>query len=336
MRTRPEDPVTSEDTSAAQRSVSEKGRRAFVDSAYGLSVHWGLYTLYATSEWVYYLDRIPWPTYRSRMAEFNPRRFDAEEWGDLMLEAGQKFLMITSKHHDGFCMWDTDTTDYKVTNTAFKRDPIAELAQALHDRGLKLHFYYSVLDWTRPEYRNDWPAYVAYYQAHLRELLTRYGQIAGVLFDGDWPRAEFEGEVEQAYFPPRGAWDLAGTYDLIHELQPDAVVVDNSHILPRPGEDYQVWELDLPGQNRTGFNTAQIGDKPKAVWWNVNSGWGYAPRTHALKPANEILATMADARRAGADVFILNAGPRRWGDIHPDEATVMREIGAARRRYGIV
>ncbi len=194
------------------------------------------------------------------MDEFNPTRFDAEEWADLMLESGQKFLFITTKHHDGFCLWDTQLTDFKITNTPFKRDVIGELARALRDRGLGLHFYYSLLDWTHPAYRNDWPAYVAYYQGQLRELLTRYGEIAGVLFDGYWPRQGFDGD-ENDYFPPRGRWDLEGTYNLIHELQPNAVVTNNTHVLPLPGEDYQVWELDMPGENTTGFNTTEIGER---------------------------------------------------------------------------
>jgi len=230
-----------ENTGAARLQASPAGVKSFVDSGFGLSVHWGLYALNGRGEWVYYTERIPWDTYRQRLTQFNPARFNAEEWADLMLESGQKFLLITSKHHDGFCLWDTDLTDWKITRTPFRRDIIGELATALADRGLKLHLYYSLLDWTHPAYRHDWPAYVAYYQGQLSELLTRYGPIAGVLFDGYWPCAQFDTDIEQLYFTPRGAWDLATTYDLIHALQPDAVVVNNTHILPQPGEDYQIW-----------------------------------------------------------------------------------------------
>lgn len=324
-----------EDTRRAKLQASPEGVRAFLEARFGLSMHWGLYALAGRGEWVYYTERIPWETYRTRMARFNPQRFNAEEWADLMLESGQKFLLITSKHHDGFCLWDTQVGDFKVTNTAFRRDIIGELAPALRDRGLGLHFYYSLLDWTHPAYRHDWPAYVAYYQAQLRELLTQYGPIGGVLFDGYWPMTEFEPPDETVYFPARGPWDLAGTYDLIHTLQPGAVVTNNGHVLPRPGEDYQIWELDLPGRNTIGFNTTAVGDKPKAVWWNLNQGWAYAPRTHAVKSAGEILVAMNQMKQAQGDVFLLNVGPRPWGDIHPDEQRVLREIGVQRRAFGL-
>ena len=321
-----------EDTSAARLSASADGIARFREAAFGLSVHWGLYCLSTHgSEWIYYHDRIPYDTYRQRMGEFSPTRFNAEEWADLMVEAGQKFLLITSKHHDGFCLWDSQGTDFKVTNTPFERDILSELAAALGDRGLGLHFYYSLVDWTHPAYRDDWPAYVDYYQGQIRELCTSYGPIGGFLFDGYWPRQEWE-EEEAPYFRQGGAWDLAGTFDLIHSLQPDAVITNNGHVAPQPGEDYQVWELDLPGENTVGFNNTEMSDRPTACWWNLNTGWSYQPWNHVLKGASEILGTM-QAVRARDGVFMLNVGPRPFGDIHPEEQRVLREIGQLRRQY---
>jgi len=330
MRLRSEYQV--EDTSHARLSASVEGISHFQEAAYGLSVHWGLYSLSTQgSEWIYFTDRIPYDRYRGRMDRFCPSRFQAEEWADLMVEAGQKFLLITSKHHDGFCLWDSQGTDFKVTNTPFGRDILAELASALGDRGLGLHYYYSLVDWTHPAYRDDWPAYVEYYQEQIRELCTDYGPIAGILFDGYWPRQEWE-EEETAYFTAGGPWDLAGTYDLIHSLQPDAAIANNTHVLPLPGEDYQVWELDLPGENKMGFNGTEMGDRPTACWWNLNTGWSYQPWNHVLKSANEILTTM-QAVRAREAVFMLNVGPRPFGDIHPEEQRVLRQIGQMRRQY---
>jgi len=320
-----------EDVSAVKLQASPAGVKAFIDARFGLSVHWGLYSINGRGEWVCFNERIPSDTYRQRLGLFNPVRFDAEEWADLMLEAGQKFLLITSKHHDGFCLWDTALTDWKITNTPFRRDVLAELAPALRERGIALHFYYSLVDWTHPAYRRDWAAYVAYYQGQLRELCTRFGKIGGILFDGYWPRVEFNTPDEQEYFRPRGPWNLAGTYDLIHSMQPDAVITNNTHVPPRPGEDYQVWELDLPGQNRIGFNTTDVGDKATAAWWNLNTGWAYAPRTHAVKDPAEIVGKLVETNRLGG-VFMLNVGPRPWGDIHPDEQHALRKIGALLRR----
>src|SRR5512147_1025765 len=112
-----------EDTSSAQLEVSLKGAEQFKQARIGLSAHWGLYSLSTRdNEWIYFNERIPLNIYKQRMRSFDPKRFCAEEWADLVLEAGMKFLLITSKHHDGFCLWDTAYTDFKVTNTPFKRD----------------------------------------------------------------------------------------------------------------------------------------------------------------------------------------------------------------------
>ncbi|MAE62457.1 MAG: alpha-L-fucosidase [Planctomycetaceae bacterium] len=315
-----------EDTSGAALAASADGLRRFTEGGIGLSAHWGLYALSTRdTEWIYYNERIGYQTYRRRMAQFNPTRFCAAEWADLMVEAGMKFFVITSKHHDGFCLWDADGTDFKVTNTAFKRDILDELSEALHERQIGLHFYYSLVDWTHRSYRSDWPAYVAYYQGQVRELCRRFAP-AGFAFDGYWPRFPLEEDGMAEYFAAGGAWDLAGTYDLIHELCPDAVVANNSHVPPLRGEDYQLWELDLPGENTIGFNCTEVGDKATASWWNLNAGWSYQPWHHAVKSAEEIFATYQTVRSRGA-VFILNVGPRPFGDIHPQEQQVLREIG---------
>lgn len=320
-----------EDTSGAKLSVSTKGTDEFVNSAFGLSAHWGIYSLSNHgNEWIYYNDRLNFNDYKKRMTLFNPGRFNANEWGDLLLESNMKFLLITAKHHDGFCMWDTKQTDFKITNTAFGRDVLEELSVALAQRNLKLHFYYSLVDWTHPSYRTDWNDYIRFYQNQLRELCNEYGEIGGIIFDGYWPQQELEGD-EIEWFQARGKWDLAGTYDLIHTLQPNAVISNNTHILPLNGEDYQVWELDLPGENTTGFNCESIGDKPLACWWNVNAGWSYQPWNHNLKSAQELYDVYKSARKRGS-VFFLNVGPRPYGDIHPDEQAVLRQIGMMIRR----
>lgn len=316
-----------EDTSSAQLKASDQGVEKFKQAGIGLSVHWGLYSLSTgDTEWIYFNERIPFDVYKGRMRRFNPTRFCPEEWADLMVEAGLKFLLITSKHHDGFCLWDTQYTDFKATNTVIGRDILGALAPVLRERCIDLHFYYSLVDWTHPAYRSDWPEYIRYYHNQLRELCTLFGPIGGILFDGYWPRNQLDTEGMREYFAPRGPWNLAAAYDLIHRLQPDAVVANNTHVLPLRGEDYQVWELDLPGENTIGFNCTEIGDKPVACWWNVNAGWSYQPWNHRVKSAEELLATYhaASARNA---VLLLNVGPRPFGDIHPEEQSVIRQLG---------
>ena len=321
-----------EDTSSAQLNASPRGVEKFLHAGVGLSVHWGLYSLSTgDTEWIYFNQRIPFDRYKERLRRFNPTRFCPEEWADLLVEAGLNFLLITSKHHDGFCLWDTHYTDFKATNTKFGRDVLAALEPALRERNIALHFYYSLVDWTHPAYRADWPAYVRYYHNQLRELCTRFGPIGGILFDGYWPRNPLDADGMREYFAPRGPWDLAGAYDLIHRLQPDAMVANNTHVLPLRGEDYQVWELDLPGENTAGFNCTDIGGKPTACWWNVNAGWSYQPWNHRVKSAEELLTTYRAARARNA-VLLLNVGPRPFGDIHPEEQSVLRQLGQRFRR----
>ena len=320
-----------EDTGTARLQASRQGLQAFVDSRYGLSMHWGLYALNGRGEWVMHTERIPWDTYRDRLAQFNPTRFNAEEWADLMLESGQKFLLITSKHHDGFCMWDTALTDWKITNTPFKRDVLAELAPALRERGLQLHFYYSLLDWTHPAYRNDWPAYVAYYQGQLRELCTYYGELGGIIFDGYWPRTVFDAST--AHFRSRGRLGS------VRHLRPDPRPAAQRRGVQQPPYPAPA-RRGLPGlgarlsrrEHRWASTPPPWAILPKAVWWNLNSGWAYAPRIHAVKSPETILRSMRKAHGLGA-VFMLNVGPRPYGDIHPEEALALRQIGQQMRDY---
>jgi alpha-L-fucosidase len=313
-----------EDTSSARLQASEEGVRRFRDASFGVSVHWGIYALPGRGEWVMHQERIPVSEYEKLARRFNPVRFDAEEWIGLVKESGAHFFMITAKHHDGFCMYDSALTDYRVTRSPFGRDPVAELAEACHRRGIGLHFYYSLLDWHHPAYRKDWTAYRRYYQGQVKELCSRYGKIAGMLFDGYWPKFEFPPERE--YFLPGGLWDLAGTYDLIHSLQPDAVIVNNHHLPPGKGEDYQIWELDFPGENTLGFNTTEIGDKALAVWFNVNSGWAFHPAESKVKPPAELIRLVTESRKRKA-TCILNAGPSPEGEIVGEEKEALRGLG---------
>ena len=180
--------VIVEDTGGAALQAAPEGVARFCAMGLGLTVHWGLYALIGRGEWVMHQEHIPVQDYEKLVEQFNPTRFDAEAWATLMAEIGARAFVITTKHHDGFCMYDTALTEYKVTNTPFGRDPIAELAEACRRRNIPLHFYYSLLDWHHPDYRSDWPAYVAYYQGQVRELCTKYGEVGGFAFDGYWPR----------------------------------------------------------------------------------------------------------------------------------------------------
>lgn len=318
-----------EDASRAELQVTPEGVAQFRAMGLGLTVHWGLYALIGRGEWVMHQEQIPVHQYEKLVEQFNPIRFDAEAWATLTAEIGARAFLITTKHHDGFCMYDTALTEYKVTNTPFGRDPIAELAEACRQRGIQLYFYYSLLDWHHPDYRTNWSAYVEYYQGQVREICTRYGELGGIVFDGYWPRSEFTPDRE--YFRPGGAWDLAGTYDLIHALQPKAMVGNNHHVLPLKGEDYQVFELDFPGENTVGFNTTEVGDLPLAAWFNVNRGWSYFQGEQRVKPADQLAEYVLGSAKHKAMCW-LNVGPTPDGDILAEEAEALLGMSSLLRR----
>jgi len=320
-----------EDTSCAMLQAHSEGVERFRSMGLGLSVHWGLTTLTGRGEWVMHRAHIPIQEYEKLVDKFNPARFEADAWATLMAEVGARAFVITAKHHDGFCMYDTSLTDYKVTNTPFGRDPIAELATACQKRDIALYFYYSLLDWHHPDYSSDWTAYVAYYQTQVRELCSKYGEIGGFVFDGYWPRFAYSSDTE--HFRASGPWELATTYDLIHTLQPRAMVGNNHHVLPLKGEDYQVFELDLPGQNTAGFNTTEVSDLPLVAWFKLNRQWSYFEGAQEVEPGNKLTGYVTESAKRNA-VCWLNAGPTPAGEILAEEAAALRDAGTWLRKHG--
>jgi alpha-L-fucosidase len=241
-----------------------------------------------------------------------------------------RYITITAKHHDGFCMYDSKLTGYDIVEgSPHGKDPMKELARACRERGLKLFFYYSLLDWHHPDYfprgktgrdtgrdeSGDWKAYVDYYQGQVRELCTNYGPIGGIWFDGWWDR-------------PDADWDLAGTYRIIHELQPGALVGNNHHVATFPGEDFQMFEQDLPGENSAGFNKAETADAlPLETCLTMNGSWGYNAGDHRFKSPEKLIHTLLGAAGRGANL-LLNVGPRPDGTLQPEAVERLEAVGA--------
>jgi len=215
--------------------IVEKGikneLRWFYETRFGMCIHFGIYSLLERNEWSMLLENIPRAEYEKLATKFNPFRFDADEWVKLAEDAGAKYITVTAKHHDGFCMFDSALTDYKITNTPFKRDLIGELVDACHRHGMRIVIYYSQPDWHNPNYlhhkgafkdlpnppetdRSDWPAYQKYYMGQVEELCTKYGQIDGIWFDGSHKTVE--------------EWKGREVYALIKKHQPHAVVNDRA------------------------------------------------------------------------------------------------------------
>ncbi|MDG3003653.1 alpha-L-fucosidase [Paludisphaera mucosa] len=310
-------------------SPNALARRWFEDAKFGLFVHWGVYSLLGKGEWVMNNDKIPIAEYRKLPPQFNPVKFDADEWVKLAKSAGMRYITVTTKHHDGFCMYDSKLTDYDVVDaTPYGKDPIKALAAACRKHRIKLFFYYSLLDWHHPDYypwgmtghdtgrekKGDWAKYVAYYQGQVRELCTNYGEIGGVWFDGWWDL-------------PKAAWDLEGTYRIIHELQPGALVGNNHHVAPFPGEDFQMFEQDLPGENSAGFNKADAAAAlPLETCLTMNDSWGYNSKDDHFKSPEQVVHALVGAAGRGANL-LLNVGPRPDGAIGPEFAERLLTVG---------
>ncbi|MBQ5627787.1 MAG: alpha-L-fucosidase, partial [Bacteroidaceae bacterium] len=213
-----------------------KSRQEFADSKFGIFIHWGIYSMFAQGEW--YLQNFPIDKaeYAKAADAFYPHRFNAKEWVAAIKDAGAKYICFTSRHHDSFSMWDTEQSNYNIVDaTPFGRDVIKELAEECHKQGIRLHFYYSHIDWARDEYplgrtgrqvigrdnaKADWPAYYDFMNKQLTELLTNYGEIGAIWFDGKWDR-------DQDSIPFN--WQLDEQYALIHSLQPACLIGNNHH-----------------------------------------------------------------------------------------------------------
>ncbi len=312
-------------------------RQWYRDAKFGMFIHWGVYSLLGQGEWVMQNREIPVGPYEWLAGTFNPIKFDAREWVSVAKAAGVRYITITSRHHDGFSMFATKATRYNIVDwTPFKRDPLKELADECHRQGLKLFFYYSQLDWHHPDYwprggtghktgrpeNGDWSRYLDFLDSQLTELLTNYGPIGGIWFDGMWDKPS-----------PDADWRLPRTYALIHRLQPAALIVPNHHQAPLPGEDVQTFEQDLPGANTAGFNTEEIGRLPLETSLTMNDSWGFNITDRRYKSVPELIRYLVKA--AGRDAnLLLNIGPRPDGTIPPEAEERLRELGRWLTTYG--
>ncbi len=318
-----------------------EAREWFQDAKFGLFVHWGVYSVMAgggdlgIAEWIMHRKEIPVSQYEMLPSFFNPTQFDPAEWVSMVKDAGMKYITITSKHHDGFAMYDSDISDYNVVDaTPYGKDILGALKEECDKQGIKLFFYYSQLDWHHTDYyprgrtgnatgrveSGDWDAYIDYMNTQLSELLTKYGDIGGIWFDGMWDR-------------PDAPWRLEETYALIHELQDQALVGSNHHKMPFEGEDFQMFERDLPGANTMGFNEAGIGALPLEMCETMNGSWGYNIKDREFKSTKRLLHTLIKAAGMNTN-FLMNTGPMPNGKIQPANVQTMKEMGEWMRTYG--
>ncbi len=291
----------------------------FHEARFGMFIHWGLYSLLGRGEWVMLEERIPAAEYAKLAGEFAPKKFDAFAWADLAVQAGAKYAILTTRHHDGFCLYDSEVSDFTSVRTAAKRDFVAEYVDAFRRAGLKIGFYYSLLDWRFPgywhprKYKESADAMVEQYHAQVRELMSNYGRIDVLWYDGHW----IEGVKNVGRF-----WRAREINAWVREKQPH-ILINN-----RSGVDE---DLDTPEQHVTA-------SKPGRGWESCmtmgdSCGWGYIRNNPNMKTETQILQHLVTAA-AGEGNFLLNVGPKPDGTIRKAERRRMRAIGKWLRGNG--
>jgi len=318
-----------------------EARQWFQDAKFGMFIHWGVYSVLGDGEWVMNNQNIPIEAYEKLPLFFNPVEYKPEEWVKLAKAAGMKYITITSRHHDGFSMFDTEASDYNIVKqTPYGKDVLKPLAEACRKEGIKLFFYYSLLDWNRDDYyprgrtgtgipgRSDsgnWDDYIVFMKDQLTELLTQYGEIGGIWFDGHWDQVEWNGKE---YGDLKVDWHYDELYSLIHDLQPQCLIGNNHHVAPITGEDFQMFEKDLPGKNTTGWGTRSenIGQLPKEVCETINGSWGFNLQDQKHKSDKELIRYLVSAAGYGSNL-LLNVGPMPNGKIQEKHASSLVNIG---------
>jgi alpha-L-fucosidase len=322
-----------------------KARTAFQDNKFGMFIHWGDFSVLGDGEWVMENKGINKTDYTKLIKLFNPVDFDAAKWVSTAKNAGMKYIVLITRHHDGFSNWDTKQSDWKITNTSFKRDPLKELAAACKKQGIKLGFYYSLLDWNREDYpyetgrtgkksgrtaKSNYDSYLKFMKGQLTELLTNYGAISCIWFDGHWDQTNPEGSADRS---SRINWKYDEIYSLIHKLQPACMIGNNHHLDPIPGEDFQMFEQDLPGQNNSGLSFQTASALPLESCITMNDSWGFRITDHNYKSFNSIIHTLVGAAGRNSNL-LLNIGPMANGEIQQEFTDTLALVGKWVKQYG--
>ncbi len=284
------------------------------DAKFGLFIHWGPVSLKGTEISWSRAKRgrrrgggpIPVEVYDNLYKQFNPVKFNAREWVAIAKAAGMKYLVFTTKHHDGFCMFDTKLTDYKITNSPFGRDVVKELADACHEAKFRLGFYYSPPDWHHPDYRTaNHARYIEYLHGQLRELCTNYGRVDIIWFDGLGGRAK--------------DWDSERLFRMIRQLQPHVLINNRGGLRG---------DFDTPEQRIGRFQLA----RPWESCITICRQWAWRPndKMKSLKECIDILVRCV----GGGGNLLLNVGPMPTGEIEPRQVARLKEIGAWLAKYG--
>jgi len=321
----------------------------FTDAKLGMFIHWGLYAIPARGEWVRSIEKISKEDFQKYFDEFNPVNYDPKVWAKAAKEAGMKYAVMTAKHHDGFCLFDTKLTDYKSTNTKANRDLIREYIDAFRDEGLKVGLYYSLLDWYHEDYpayadRNhpmrgnesfrykkfDFINYIDYMHGQVRELCTNYGKIDIMWFDFSYD--DMTGEK----------WLATKLVKMVRSLQPE-IIIDNR--LEASGDGYGSIKNSNPSAYCGDFASPEqtippegvTDEKGNSIPWEacitMNNNWGYCSTDKMYKSPKQIIRKLVECVSKNGNL-LLNIGPNAKGEIPSESKIILSEIGKWMRQNG--
>lgn len=320
----------------------KKRMKWFINDRFGMFIHWGLYSIPARGEWIRSNEKISIDDYRTYFNEFNPCNFDASKWAKLAKSAGMKYTVLTAKHHDGFCLFDSSYTDYKSTNTTFARDIVSDFLEAFRQEGIKVGLYYSLLDWHHPDYPHygdkfhpmrdnalykgkvhNFDNYISYMHAQIKELCTNYGKLDMMWFDFSYD--DMRGEK----------WRASELMSMVRTYQPD-IIVDNrlevsgegfgsiATVNPTPySGDYVSPEQIIPP------NGLYREDGSMLYWEScitMNDNWGYCSLDKNFKPADMIIKKLVECVSKNGNM-LLNVGPDANGNIPDESVDILTNIG---------
>ncbi len=296
--------------------VPEKRIVEFEKRAFGMFIHWGLYSSLRQGEWTLNIHKIPEDEYRKCFDNFTAEDFDAKKIVALAKKAGMKYITLTTRHHDGFSLYDTrGLSDYDVMHCPCQRDLIKEFVDACNEEDILPVFYHTTLDWVHPDFNSDFDAYLEYLRKSVEILCTHYGKIGGLWFDGNWSKRDAD-------------WKLDELYGMIHRLQPDAMVINNTGLSQQgktghPEIDSVTFEQgQATPMNREGMSKYVTAE----MCQTMNRHWGIAEKDIDYKSPRQMIERLCHARKVGAN-YLLNIGLDAQGGITKMSEALLETIG---------
>lgn len=297
--------------------VPEMRIAEFENFGFGMFVHWGIYSQLGQGEWIMNIANIPKDEYKKLADTFDPKKYDPKKWVAIAKAAGAKYITLTTRHHDGFSLYDTcGLCDYDAPHHLGGRDLVKEFVDACNEGGIVPIFYHTTLDWYQESFNDDFPKYLQYLRDSVEVLCSKYGKIGGMWFDGNWSK------------PAGTDWEEDKLYEVIRRHQPDAIIVNNTGLGAR-GEvgnlqlDSVTFEQGRPTpMNREGHKKYVAAE----MCHTMNDHWGYGSCDLNYKSLPELIETLCACRKVGAN-YLLNVGPTGEGEIVLMQEAMLREIG---------